>query len=154
MYVKNLKEFEYFKIKKMASGGAAASDSIIHPQENELTNLSHAIIEWRRLTDEITGFRQEIKERNKKLKALETVICRIMKNHNISALDLKNSGGRVLYKKQKKQSGLGQKNLQKYLAEYMKSEDEAKKAMEFVQGKRTVVDTESIKYETLETADA
>jgi hypothetical protein len=150
MASKNLKEFEYFKIKKMA----AASDSIIPPQENELTNLSHAIIEWRRLTDEITGFRQEIKERNKKLKALETVICRIMKNHNISALDLKNSGGRVLYKKQKKQSGLGQKNLQKYLAEYMKSEDEAKKAMEFVQGKRTVVDTESIKYETLESADA
>lgn len=132
---------------------AAASDSIIPPQENELTNLSHAIIEWRRLTDEITGFRQEIKERNKKLKALETVICRIMKNHNISALDLKNSGGRVLYKKQKKQSGLGQKNLQKYLAEYMKSEDEAKKAMEFVQGKRTVVDTESIKYETLDTPE-
>lgn len=136
----------------MAAIGGAGAGTIIAPQENELSNLSHAIVEWRRLSDEITGFRQEIKERNKKLKALETVICRIMKNHNISALDLKNSGGRVLFKKQKKQSGLGQKNLEKFLAEYMKSPDEAKKAMEFVQSKRVVTDLESIKYESI--ADA
>lgn len=131
------------------SNTSVPKDTIIAPQENELSNLSHAIIEWRRLSDEILGFRQEIKERNKKLKALESVICRIMKNHNINALDLKNSGGRVLFKKQKKQSGLGQKNLEKFLAEYMKSPEEAKKAMEFVQSKRVVTDTESIKYETL-----
>lgn len=138
-----------------AIGGAGVSkDAIIAPQENELSNLSHAIIEWRRLSDEITGFRQEIKERNKKLKALEAVICRIMKNHNINALDLKNSGGRVLFRKQKKQSGLGQKNLEKFLAEYMKSPEEAKKAMEFVQSKRVVTDLESIKYETIEAPES
>ena len=138
----------------MAAIGGSVKDAIIAPQENELSNLSHAIIEWRRMSDEITGFRQEIKERNKKLKALETVICRIMKNHNINALDLKNSGGRVLFKKQKKQSGLGQKNLEKFLAEYMKSPEEAKKAMEFVQSKRVVTDLESIKYESIEATDA
>jgi hypothetical protein len=125
----------------------AAVDTIVAPQENEMTNLSNAIIEWRRLSDEVTEFRQQIKERNKKMKALESVIVRVMKNHNIDALNLKNSGGRVLYRKQKKQSGLGQKNLQKFLAVYMKSEDEAKKAMEFIQQQRDVVEKESIKYE-------
>jgi hypothetical protein len=125
----------------------ATVDTIVAPQENEMTNLSNAIIEWRRLSDEVTEFRQQIKERNKKMKALESVIVRVMKNHNIDALNLKNSGGRVLYRKQKKQSGLGQKNLQKFLAVYMKSEEEAKKAMEFIQEQRDVVEKESIKYE-------
>lgn len=125
----------------------ATSDAIVAPQENEMSNLSNAIIEWRRLSDEVTEFRQQIKERNKKMKALESVIVRVMKNHNIDALNLKNSGGRVLYRKQKKQSGLGQKNLQKFLAVYMKSEEEAKKAMEFIQEQRDVVEKESIKYE-------
>jgi hypothetical protein len=125
----------------------ATVDTIVAPQENEMTNLSNAIIEWRRLSDEVTEFRQQIKERNKKMKALESVIVRVMKNHNIDALNLKNSGGRVLYRKQKKQSGLGQKNLQKFLAVYMKSEDEAKKAMEFIQQQRDIVEKESIKYE-------
>lgn len=125
----------------------ATTDAIVAPQENEMTNLSNAIIEWRRLSDEVTEFRQQIKERNKKMKALEGVIVRIMKTHNIDALNLKNSGGRILYKKQKKVSGLGQKNLQKFLAQYMKSEDEAKKAMEFIQAQRDTVESEKITFE-------
>lgn len=129
----------------------ATADAIVAPQENEMTNLSNAIIEWRRLSDEVTEFRQQIKERNKKMKALEGVIVRIMKTHNIDALNLKNSGGRILYKKQKKQSGLGQKNLQKFLAQYMKSEDEAKKAMEFIQAQRDTVESEKITFEETET---
>lgn len=43
------------------------------------------------------------------MKALEEVIVRVMKAHNIGALDLKNSGGRVLFRKQKRQAAMGQK---------------------------------------------
>jgi hypothetical protein len=131
---------------------SAATDAIIPPQENEMASLSHAIVEWRKLSDEIGEFRQQVKERQKKMKALETIIVRVMKNHNIEALNLKNSGGRVLYKKKKSQTGLGQKNLQKFLAQYMKSEDEARKAMEFIQGQRSTVEKELIAYEVMQEA--
>lgn len=129
---------------------SATADAIIPPQENEMANLSHAIVEWRRLSDEVGEYRQQIKERQKKMKALESVIVRVMKNHNIEALNLKNSGARVLYKKKKTQSGLGQKNLQKFLGQYMKSDEEAKKAMEYIQQQRDVVEKESIAYEVVE----
>lgn len=61
--------------------------------------LTHSIIEWRRLKEECEEAKQQLREKGKKMKVLEEVILRIMKNHNIGALDLKNSGGRVLYKK-------------------------------------------------------
>ena len=95
--------------------------TITTPQENEMSTLTHSIIEWRRLKEECEEYKQQLKERSKKMKALEEVILRVMKNHNIGALDLKNSGGRVLYKKQKRQAGLGQKNMVKLiiLSEYV-----------------------------------
>ena len=116
-------------------------------QENEMATLTHSIIEWRRLKDETTEMKQQIRESNKKMKILEEVILRVMKNHNIGALDLKNSGGRVLFKKQKRQAGLGQKNMIKLMAGYMKSEDEAQKMMKYIQEHREVVMKESISYE-------
>jgi hypothetical protein len=117
------------------------------PQENEMSTLTHSIIEWRRLKDESTEMKQQIRETNKKMKTLEEVILRVMKNHNIGALDLKSSGGRVLFKKQKRQAGLGQKNMIKLMAGYMKSEDEAQKMMKYIQEHREVVMKESISYE-------
>jgi hypothetical protein len=124
------------------------NNGIIAPtQENDMSALTNSIIEWRRLKDESTEMKQHIRESNKKMKILEEVILRVMKNHNIGALDLKNSGGRVLFKKQKRQAGLGQKNMVKLMAGYMKSEDEAQKMMKYIQEHREVVMKESISYE-------
>jgi Family of unknown function (DUF5760) len=117
------------------------------PQENEVVTLTHSIIEWRRLKDESTELKQQVREMNKKMKALEEVILRVMKNHNIGALDLKNSGGRVLFKKQKRQSGLGQKNMLKLMADGLKSEEKAQELMKYIQEHREVVTKESIQYE-------
>ena len=117
------------------------------PQENEMSTLTHSIIEWRRLKEDMEELRNQIKERNKKMKALEEVILRVMKNHNIGALDLKSSGGRVLYKKQKRQAGLGQKNMVKLMTEHLQSEEKATELMKYIQEHREVVTKESIAYE-------
>ena len=96
--------------------------AITTPQENEMSTLTHSIVEWRRLKELCDDAKQGLRENNKKMKALEEVILRVMKNHNIGALDLKSSGGRVLFKKSKRQAGLGQKNMVKLMAEGLESE--------------------------------
>ena len=86
---------------------ATEENQLISPQENELTTLTHSIIEWRRLKVDNDAVKDLVRERTKKMKALEEIIVRVMKSHNIGALDLKNSGGRVLFRKQKCHAGLG-----------------------------------------------
>lgn len=120
------------------------------PQENEMSTLTHSIIEWRRLKEESEEYRQQLKERSKKMKALEEVILRVMKNHNIGALDLKSSGGRVLFKKSKRQGALGQKNLVKLMSEGLNSEEKASELMKYIQEHREIVTKESIAYEKTE----
>ena len=119
------------------------------PQENEMSTLTHSIIEWRRLKGESEEYKQQLKERAKKMKALEEVILRIMKSNNIGALDLKSSGGRVVYKKSKKPAGLGQKTLAKLMSEGLQSEEKATELLKYIQEHREVVTRESIAYEKL-----
>lgn len=132
----------------VTDGGAAGT--LTTPQQNEMSTLTNSIIEWRRLKDESTELKQQAREMGKKMKVLEESIVRIMKNHNIGALDLKSSGGRVLFKKQKRQAGLGQKNMIKLIAEHLKSEEKASELMKYVQEHREVVMKESIHYEKAE----
>lgn len=121
--------------------------ALVTPHESDLTTLTHSIIEWRRLKDNNDSIRQQLRETNKKMKALEDIIVRVMKSHNIGALDLKNSGGRVLFKKQKRQGALGQKNMEKLITQFLNSEEQAKKLMTHIQEGRGVVIKESIHYE-------
>lgn len=124
-----------------------ASGVLTKPQENEMSTLTHSIIEWRNLKEQSTELKQQARELTKKMRVLEDVILRVMKNHNIGALDLKNSGGRVLFKKQKRQTSLGQKNMLKFVAEHLKSEDKAQELMKYLQERREVVEKESLAYE-------
>jgi hypothetical protein len=124
-----------------------ATGVLMTPQENEMSTLTHSIVEWRRLKDESNEFKQQVRERNKKMKALEEVILRVMKNNNIGALDLKSSGGRVLFKKQKRQAGLGSKNMLKLMAQGLESEEKAQQLMKYIQEHREVVMKESLAYE-------
>jgi len=134
----------------MSAAPENTEGTLTTPQENEMATLSHSIIEWRRLKDESEGVRQQLRENAKKMKALEEVILRVMKNHNIGALDLKSSGGRVLYKKQKRQAGLGQKNLVKLMSEGLQSEEKANELFKYIQEHREVLTKESIAYEKTE----
>jgi hypothetical protein len=119
---------------------------IIQPKENELMNLTHAVVEWKRLQGELSELRAAMGERRKKMKALEEIILRIMKNHNIGALDLKNSGGRVLYKKKKAKSGLGGKNLQELMVQFFNSQERATEVMKFIEEHREIVTREGLAY--------
>jgi len=123
------------------------SEALTTPQENELATLTHSIIEWRRLKEENDSRKQQLREASTKMKALEEIIVRVMKSHNIGALDLKNSGGRVLFKKQKRQAGLGQKNMEKLIAEHLESHEKAQNLMKYIQEHREVVIKETIQYE-------
>ena len=124
--------------------------AIVAPQESDLTTLTHAIIEWRRMKEDNDAHKIQVRELSKKMKALEDIIVRIMKSHNIGALDLKNSGGRVLFKKHSHKGSLGQKTMEKLVADFLKSDDEAKKLMQHLQDGRGVVIKESIRYEKID----
>jgi 6-phosphofructokinase len=126
---------------------ANLQNQIILPQENDMATLSSAIVEWRRISDECANLKEQLKERGKKIKVLQEVIVRIMKNHNVAALDLKNTGGRVVTKQRKSQSGLTTKTLQQTLATYLKSEEEAKKALEYIQSQRQISTRDALLYE-------
>ena len=126
------------------------SESLTTPQDNDMLTLTHSIVEWRRLKEESDTFKQQLKERSKKMKVLEEVILRVMKDNNIGALDLKSSGGRVLYKKQKRQAGLGQKNMMTLMSAALQSETKATEVMKYIQEHREVITKESIAYEKSE----
>ena len=130
-----------------ATAASTEENQLISPQENELTTLTHSIIEWRRLKVDNDAVKDLVRERTKKMKALEEIIVRVMKSHNIGALDLKNSGGRVLFRKQKRQAGLGQKTMAKLVSEHLQSDEAATELMKYIQEHREVVIKESIHYE-------
>ena len=125
----------------------ANNNQIILPQESDMSTLSSSIVEWRRLNDECADFKQQIKERTTKIRALQEVIMRIMKSHNVAALDLKNTGGRVITKQRKSQSGLTAKTLHAQLATFLKSEEQATKALEFIQSNRVTSLKDALLYE-------
>jgi Mg2+ and Co2+ transporter CorA len=119
---------------------------IIQPKENELLNLTHAVVEWKKMQSELGELRAAMGERRKKMKALEDIILRIMKNHNIGALDLKNSGGRVLYKKKKAKSSIAGKNLEMLMAQFFNSQERAVEVMKYIDEHREVVTREGLAY--------
>lgn len=123
--------------------------SLVPTTDNDLSNLSNIIVEWRRIRDEGAEFRQRARECNKRMKVLEEVILRVMKGNNIGALDLKNSGGRILYKKTKYHESLCPKNIQKYMAECLNSNDEAVKIMNFINNKRETSIRDKLAYENI-----
>jgi len=41
--------------------------ALVTPHENDLTTLTHSIIEWRRLKESNDIFRQQLRETNKKI---------------------------------------------------------------------------------------
>ena len=114
----------------------------------DMANLGTVVTEWRRINDEISQHRQQASEKTKRAKVLEGLIMNIMKQQNLGALDLKNSGGRILYEKQQRKSGLNPKVIQKLLTEHMKDETKAAEALKYINEHREAVTKEKLAYET------
>lgn len=115
--------------------------------QQELATLPQIIKTWRELNKETTQLKEQVREKTKRLKALDEMILRIMKKHNIGALDLKESGGRILYRRSSAKTGLGPKNLMTLLAQHMKSEQAAADALKYITEHRESKVRESILYE-------
>jgi hypothetical protein len=115
-------------------------------EQQELQNLRQIIVTWRELEAEVSTLSSQVREKNKRKKALEEMILRIMKKNNIGALDLK-SGGRLLHRKQTTRGALNPKSLTGLLAGHLKSETAAAEAIKYINEHREARPRESILYE-------
>jgi hypothetical protein len=116
-------------------------------EQQELQNLRQIIVTWRELENEVSTLSAQIREKNKRKKAMEEMILRIMKKYNIGALDLKGSGGRLLYRKQTTKATLNPKVLTGLLATHLKSETAAAEAIKYIVDNREAKPRESLLYE-------
>jgi hypothetical protein len=117
--------------------------------DQDLQILPQMITAWKQVQEESTKLKQQLREHKVRQKALEEVILRVMKKHQIGALDLKASNGRLLYKKRQTKGSLSQKTLQEILSEHLKSDDAAKKAITFIEEKRGTKTLETLSFEQL-----
>ena len=126
---------------------------VVPPTKEDLQQLSDALKSWNTTFEKINQARQTIKEESKRQKHLESIIVTMMKNHAIGALDLKASGARVLYKKQKKTTGVKKKEMLPLLAEHLGDEKKAKDVIAMLEKHKTTEWKEGLRYEKLEGED-
>ena len=100
--------------------------------EEELRQLPTLIQSWKQVKEELQGLEDQRREKKTRIKALEDVIMRLMKKHEIGALDLKSTGGRLVYQKKEAKAGLSVGTLSAMLTEHLKSEEAAKSALQFI----------------------
>lgn len=130
------------------SGGTATS-TIVDPvaAQNELQQLATIISNWKETTGELKTLNEQVREKRKRLKVMEEMILRIMKKHNIGALDLKGSGGRILYRRSSSKTSINDKVLLNLLSQYLKSETTAAAAIKYITEHRETKSKESLIYE-------
>lgn len=141
-------------MKQMSDRGLVATGT---PQENtvvsatdsasEMQTLKEIIVAWREAEREVSSLSAQIREKKKKQKTMEEVILRIMKKNNIGALDLKGSGGRLLYRKHTTKGTLNVKTLTEMLTTHLKSDTAAAEALKFINEHRGAKTKESLMYE-------
>jgi len=127
----------------------ASVDPASETQQPDMNNLSTVVQEWRRIQDEMSQHREQIREKQKRVKILETIILGIMKQNNIGALDLKSSSSRILYKKKSSKETLAPKTLQKLLTEHLKDEKMATDALKYIEENRKTSVKEALQLEKL-----
>ena len=134
-------------VKSNTVENTLSPEEIIKAQQ-ELSQLSNIIKEWKQTAEEVKVLNEAMREKRKKVKVQEEMILRIMKKHNIGALDLKGSGGRILYRRSTTKGGMNDKLLFGLLAQHMKSETAAADAIKFITEQRVAGATkESLLYE-------
>jgi len=112
-------------------------DTQLQPvQDSDLQQLPLIIKAWQENRAEIVALTAQLSEKKIRQKALDTVILGTMKKNEIGALDLKQSGGRLLFKQKNTKGGLSQKELKEYLSEHLKSDESANKALAYIAEER------------------
>ena len=140
------------KASVRSSSSAKTAETTLSPEETlraqqELQQLSSIIKEWKEVSEQIRTLNEQVREKRKRLKVQEEMILRIMKKHNIGALDLKGSGGRILYRRSTSKGGMNEKLLFGLLSQHMKSETAAADAIKFITENREAKTKETLLYE-------
>jgi hypothetical protein len=140
------------KTSVRSSSSAKTAETTLSPEETlraqqELQQLSSIIKEWKEVSEQIRTLNEQVREKRKRLKVQEEMILRIMKKHNIGALDLKGSGGRILYRRSTSKGGMNEKLLFGLLSQHMKSETAAADAIKFITENREAKTKETLLYE-------
>ena len=115
----------------------------------DTTNLATIVSEWRKMHEEIATLKQQASEKKKRALVLENIIMNIMRQQNMGAIDLRSSGGRILYEKKERKSGLNSKTIQKLLTEHLKDEMKAADAVKYLTEHREAVTKEKLSYEKM-----
>lgn len=123
------------------------ADTTAPTQVPDLTALPNLTKAWKKLRDETKEIQTTLKEKKTQMKALEAMILQAMKQNNIGALDLRATGGRILYRRKPAKESLGAKNMSRLLGEALKSEKAATEALNYVNGHRGSTIKESLEYE-------
>ena len=140
------------KTSVRSSSSAKTTETTLSPDEaqraqQELQQLSSIIKEWKETSEQIRTLNEQVREKRKRIKVQEEMILRIMKKHNIGALDLKGSGGRILYRRSTSKGGMNEKLLFGLLSQHMKSETAAADAIKFITENREAKTKETLLYE-------
>jgi hypothetical protein len=117
------------------------------PSNDEISALSNTLRQWYTSFENIEKAKQNIKEETARMKTLEGMVVSMMKNHAIGALDMSSTGGRVIYKKDKRTAPVSKVQMMTILTEHQQSEDKAREIMEFIDKHKTIVWTERLGYE-------
>lgn len=133
--------------KEVVVGEQTAPTPTAPPDPQEMSQLSTMIKEWKTLQTETATLKEQVREKTKRMKAMEEVILRIMKKNNIGALDLNNSGGRLLYRRTNTKGTMNPKFLMATLSEHLKSEQKAAEAIKYITEHREARVRESLLYE-------
>jgi len=121
--------------------------------ETDAASLPTTIMEWRRIQDDMEQLKIQLRERTRRIRVLENSIMETMKRCNIGALDLKASGGRIVYKRSKRSSGLAATTLNKLLAECLQNEEKAQEVIKYISEHRETKVSERLAYEHLDFDD-
>ena len=120
------------------------------PNQDEITALSQTLRQWYSSFEAIEKAKQSIKEETARMKTLETMVVAMMRNHAIGALDMSSTGGRVIYKKDKRIAPVSKKDMFSILADHQQSEEKAREILNFIDQHKTVVWKESLSFELLD----
>ena len=105
--------------------------------------LKTHIKEWVKLDDEISQYKQQIRDLNLKKKKLSEQLLIVMKEQEIDAFDLNNEG-KLVRQVRKTKSPLTKKYILTSLVNYFKDDEKAKEASNYILESRTLKMNESI----------
>lgn len=119
------------------------------PSQDEINLLSQTLRQWYGSFEAIEKAKQNIKEETARMKTLETMIVNMMRDHAIGALDMSSTGGRVLYKKDRRAVPVSKSQMLTILTDHQQSSDKALEIMQFIDKHKTIVWRETLSYEMI-----